>query len=156
MAEQNPLVEGGTHKGLSSHPKAFITHTLPTIHDKTIIVAATHPTVQTGDQRKDGWFLSDFYAFNYLLNGSAEDQTWLTAAKPRRLVEKYGNFLHGSPDRDRKVFLSHELIDSDITPVTLVEPSKMIDRFLNEVNEASLRAKKSGYPLLLMVFLSRS
>ncbi|KAK4143418.1 uncharacterized protein C8A04DRAFT_12323 [Dichotomopilus funicola] len=152
MAEQNPLVGGGTHKGLSPAPKTFITHTFPTIHQNTIIVAATHPTVQTGEQTRDGWFLSDFYAFNYLLNGSAEDQTWLTAAKPERLVEKYGNFLHGSPDGDRKVVLSRDLIDSGITPVTLVEPAKMNDRFLSEVNEASLRAKKSGYPLLLMVF----
>ncbi|KAK3349124.1 hypothetical protein B0T25DRAFT_481571 [Lasiosphaeria hispida] len=152
MAERNPLVAGGTHKGLSSLPKTFVTHTFPAIHENTIIVAATHPTIQTGDQTKDGWFLSDFYAFNYLLNGSVADQTWLTAAKPGRLVEKYGNFLHGSPDRDRKVVLSRDLLDSGITPVTLVEPAKMIDRFLSEVNEASLRAKNSGYPLLLMVF----
>ncbi|KAK3360824.1 hypothetical protein B0T24DRAFT_123681 [Lasiosphaeria ovina] len=152
MAERNPLVEGGTHKGLSTHPKTFATHTFPAIHENTIIVAATHPTVHTGDQKKDGWFLSDFYAFNYLLKGSVADQTWLTAAKPERLLEKYGDFLHGSPDGDRKVVLSRDLLDSDITPVTLVESTKMIDRFLNEVNEASLRAKKSGCPLLLMVF----
>ncbi|KAK3360862.1 hypothetical protein B0T24DRAFT_643653 [Lasiosphaeria ovina] len=151
MAERNPLVAGGTHKG-SSHPKTFATHTFPAIHENTIIVAATHPTVQTGDQQKDGWFLSDFYAFNYLLNGCVADQTWLTAAKPETLVEKYGDFLHGSPDGDRKVVLSRDLLNSGITPVTLVEPTKMKDRFLSEVNEASLRAKKSGYPLLLMVF----
>ncbi|KAK3348584.1 hypothetical protein B0T25DRAFT_503297 [Lasiosphaeria hispida] len=152
MTERNPLVAGGTHKGLSSHPQTFITHTLPAIHENTIIVAATHPTVRTGHQKRDGWFLSDFYAFNYLLNGSVADQTWLTAAKPARLLDEYGDFLHGSPDRDRKVVLSRDLLNSDITSVTLVEPAKMIDRFLSEVNEASLRAKNSGYPLLLMVF----
>ncbi|KAK0717676.1 hypothetical protein B0T26DRAFT_802744 [Lasiosphaeria miniovina] len=144
MAERNPLVPGRTRKGLFSHPKTFVTHTLPAIHENTVIVAATHPTVQTGDQTKDGWFLSDFYAFNCLLKGSVADQTWLTAAKPARLVEKYGDFLHGSPDRDRKVVLNHDLLDSEITPVTLVEPAEMIDRFLSEVNEESLRAKNSA------------
>ncbi|KAK0646859.1 hypothetical protein B0T16DRAFT_375864 [Cercophora newfieldiana] len=152
MAERNPLVKGGTHKGLSTHTKTFVTHTLPAIHENTVIVAATHPTIQTGDQAKDGWFLSDFYAFNYLLKGSVTDQTWLTAAKPARLVEKYGDFLHGSPNQDRKVVLSRDLLDSEITPVTVIEPAQMMDRFLSEVNQASLRAKKSGHPLLLMVF----
>ena len=101
---------------------------------------ASQPTAQTGDQTKDGWFLSDFYAFSYLLNGSVANQTWLTAAKPGRLVEKYCDFLHGLPDRNRKVVLRRDVLDSDITPVTLVEPAKMIDRFLSEVNEASLQA----------------
>ncbi|KAK0715934.1 hypothetical protein B0H67DRAFT_645620 [Lasiosphaeris hirsuta] len=152
MAERNPLVAGGTYKGYSSHPMTFLTHTLPAIHENAIIVAATHPTVQTGNQTKDGWFLSDLYAFNYLLNGSVADQTWLTAANPERLVEKYGDFLHGSPDEDHKVVLSRDLLKSDITPVTLVKSAKMIDKFLSEVNKASLRAKNSGCPLLLMVF----
>ncbi|KAK0717841.1 hypothetical protein B0T26DRAFT_710972 [Lasiosphaeria miniovina] len=54
--------------------ETFITHTFPYIFDNTIIVAATHPTVSTGSQFDDGWFLSDFYAFNYLLKGSVTDQ----------------------------------------------------------------------------------
>ncbi|KAK0713107.1 hypothetical protein B0T26DRAFT_677484 [Lasiosphaeria miniovina] len=126
MAERNPLVAGGTHKGLSSHPDTFLTHTLP--------------------------FLSDFYALNYLLNSSVADQTWLTAAKPERLLEKHGDFLHGHPHRGRKVVLSRDLLDSDITPITLVEPAGMIDRFLDEVSKASLRAKKARSSLLLIVF----
>jgi len=152
MADRKPLVEGGMHKGLSPHPQTFLTHTFPTIHENAIIVAATHPTVQTGHRAKDGWFLSDFYAFNYLLKGSVADQTWLTAAEPARLVEKYGDFHHGHPYRPRKVVLSRDLLDSEMTPVTLVRPAQMIDRFLREVKEASLRAKRRNCPLLLMVF----
>ncbi|KAK3315231.1 hypothetical protein B0H66DRAFT_536104 [Apodospora peruviana] len=39
-------------------------------------------------QFEDGWFLSDFYAFNYLLKGSVADQVWLTAAEPSKFVEE--------------------------------------------------------------------
>ena len=61
-------------------PSLFISSTPPVIHDNTIIVAVTHPNVQTGAQTRDGWFLSDFYAFNYLLKGLGSRKTWLTAA----------------------------------------------------------------------------
>jgi len=61
------LAWGGTYKELSPYPQTFLTHSSPTIHENCIIVTPTHPTVQTGHQAKDGWFLSDFYAFNYLL-----------------------------------------------------------------------------------------
>ncbi|KAK3345882.1 hypothetical protein B0T25DRAFT_459912 [Lasiosphaeria hispida] len=151
MAERSPLVAGGTHKAFSSHPKTFLTDAILAIHKNTIIFAATHATVHTGDQAEDGWFLSDFYAFNYLLNGSVADQTWLTAANPEKLVGKYGDFLHGSPNRDR----SRDLLKSDTTPVTVVEPAKMIEKFLDKVTRASaasLRAKHAGCPLLLMIF----
>lgn len=67
-------------------------------------------------------------------------------------MEKYSNFFYGSPVKDRKVVLSRDLLSSDITPITLVEPAKIIDRFLSEVNKALFRAKKSCYPLLLIVF----
>ncbi|KAJ5800020.1 uncharacterized protein N7518_002088 [Penicillium psychrosexuale] len=50
-------------------PSMFITSTVPVVHDNTIILAATHPTLSTADSIDDGWFISDFYAFNYLLRG---------------------------------------------------------------------------------------
>ncbi|KAK3357625.1 hypothetical protein B0T25DRAFT_622373 [Lasiosphaeria hispida] len=109
------LVETGSHKDPSSCPQTFLTHTLPEIHDNTIVVAATSPT-------------------------------------PERLVEQWGDFLHGSPRRDRKVVLNSELIQSGISPVTIVEPPKMIERFLEEAKKASIRARQNGCPLLLMVF----
>ena len=75
IAELSKLTAGGAHKGMSApYPDSkrgtFITHTFPCVFDNTIIVAATYPTVSTGSQFEDGWFLSDFYAFNYLLRGS--------------------------------------------------------------------------------------
>ncbi|KAK0719033.1 hypothetical protein B0T21DRAFT_374632 [Apiosordaria backusii] len=129
----------------------FVTHTFPCVFDNTIIVAATHPTVSTGSQFEDGWFLSDFYAFNYLLKGSVTDQVWLTAAEPSKLLKKHGPYYHGTASECPKVVLSPEILKSEITPVTVVPPAKMIDRFLDEVSKAAARAKDE-HPILLMVF----
>ncbi|KAK0701736.1 hypothetical protein B0T26DRAFT_744763 [Lasiosphaeria miniovina] len=118
----------------------FITQTFPCVFDNTIIVAATHPTVSTGSQFDDGWFLSDFYAFNYLLKGS-----------PSKLLKKHGPYYHGTASECPKVVLSPELLESEITPVTVVPPAQMIDRFLDEVSKAAARAK-GEHPILLMVF----
>ncbi|KAK3338603.1 hypothetical protein B0T25DRAFT_508455 [Lasiosphaeria hispida] len=157
MAELSKLVDGGVHKGMSPpYPDeergTFLIHTPPVIYDDTIVVAATHPTVASGHQKDDGWFLSDFYAFNYLLKGSVADQVWLTAAQPEKLLERHGNFLHGHPSECPRIVLSPELLGSEITPVTIVQPAKMIDKFLDEVRQAAARAKRSNCPLLLMVF----
>ncbi|KAK0718384.1 hypothetical protein B0T26DRAFT_752312 [Lasiosphaeria miniovina] len=117
----------------------------------TIIVAATHQTVSTGSQFDDGWFLSDFYASNYLLKGSVADQVWLTAAEPSKLLKMHGPYHHGTPSEYSKVVLSPELLESEITPVTVVPPAQMIDRFLDEVSKAAARAK-GEHPMLLVVF----
>ena len=77
---KEPLVKGGNIRDKTRTPLTFNSTTPPEIHSNTIIVAATHPTISTGDPIRDGWFLSDFYAFNYLLKGLGSSQTWLTAA----------------------------------------------------------------------------
>ncbi|KAI1432088.1 hypothetical protein GGR50DRAFT_630984 [Xylaria sp. CBS 124048] len=56
IAEQNAPVDNGTHESLQSLPGTFLTSTLPVIHDNTIIVATTHPSVETGHQKQEGGF----------------------------------------------------------------------------------------------------
>ncbi|KAK3384846.1 hypothetical protein B0H63DRAFT_559572 [Podospora didyma] len=129
MCKRHELVPGGGRKYICSDPPTYLTHTIPTIHEKAIIIAATHPNIQTGSQR-----------------------TWLTAARPDKLLERWGNYMHGSPKADRKIVLIQHLLQHEITPVTIVEPGKMIDRFLEEIRAASLRAKAAQCPLLLFVF----
>lgn len=88
MSDSRPLMRGGVLKHErfnadspdSQTPASFATTTMPTIYTDTVIVAAASPNVQKGHPAVDGWFLSDFYAFNYLLNGAVPSQTWLTAA----------------------------------------------------------------------------
>ncbi|KAI1864899.1 uncharacterized protein JN550_008719 [Neoarthrinium moseri] len=149
-----PLVEGGHLRYPDRYPSTFITTTPPIIHENTRILAVTHPNIAKADPiHQDGWFLSDFYAFNYMLKGLGSSQKWLTAADPVKLLEKYGPFLHGNPYQDRKVVLSQEMLDQDqLSPVTLVKTTDMIRRFLEEARIESEKAKYNNSPLLLLVF----
>ncbi|KAJ5607181.1 hypothetical protein N7537_003800 [Penicillium hordei] len=148
-----PLVQGGHAHQPDKLPSMFISSTVPVVHENTIILGATHPTLSTADPTEDGWFISDFYAFNYLFKGLGMQQTWLTAVEPAKLVEKYGSFLHGNPYEERKICLSQELLDSDeLSPVTVVRPARMIDQFLIEARRASELAKRMSAPLLLIIF----
>ncbi|KAJ5383750.1 hypothetical protein N7517_001661 [Penicillium concentricum] len=64
-----PLVQGGHALRFDMRPSMFISLTVPVVHENTIIIAATHPTLTTGSPQDDGWFISDFYAFNHLFKG---------------------------------------------------------------------------------------
>lgn len=137
----------------SDLPSTFTSSTVPYIYENTIILAATHPSISSAHPLRDGWFISDFYAFNYLLKGQGQKQTWLTAADPEKLVQKYGPYLHGNPYEERKICLDRDMLDQDqLTPVTVVQSNEMIDRFLLEAKLASELAKRTEAPLLLLVF----
>lgn len=61
--------------------------------------------------------------------------------------------MHGNPYRDRKIVLSNELLDKgELSPVTVVKSSDMIDRFLFEVNKATKTAFREKANVLLLVF----
>ncbi|EEY17465.1 conserved hypothetical protein [Verticillium alfalfae VaMs.102] len=156
----NPLVTGGVMDGTRypgpdegcAPPNWFISCTPPVIEKDTIIVAATSPNVIKGHQKEDGWFLSDFYAFNYLLHGLGSSQTWLTAAL-LKADPRFPVYLHGNPYQERKVVLSNDLLKSgELTRVTVVRSNNMIAQFLREVRQASKQAVKQQVPLLLLVF----
>ncbi|EXF76499.1 hypothetical protein CFIO01_09153 [Colletotrichum fioriniae PJ7] len=139
--------------GHVTSPPSFVTKTPPNIDDNTVIVAVASPDLETGVQSRNGRFLSDFYAFDHLFKGLGHSQTWLTAADPERLLETYGNYLHGNPYQEQKVVLSSSLLQNgEITPPVVVEPQGMIDRFLNEVERASAEAAQHDRLLLIMVF----
>ncbi|KAJ5827501.1 hypothetical protein N7447_004264 [Penicillium robsamsonii] len=148
-----PFVRGGHTDQPDKLPSMFMSSTVPVVHENTIILGATHPTLSTANPKDDGWFISDFYAFNYLFEGLGMQQTWLTAVEPAKLVKEYGSFLHGNPYEERKICLSQELLDSDeLSPVTVVSPARMIDQFLIEARRASELAKRTSAPLLLLIF----
>ncbi|KAJ0165759.1 hypothetical protein CTA2_10077 [Colletotrichum tanaceti] len=137
-------------------PPGFVTTAPPDIRPGTIVVAAAAPDVERGHPDQDGWLLSDFYAFNYLLKGVGGKQVWLTAADPLELTQagpRTGRYLHGNPSRDRKLVLSKNLLDAnELTPVTLVRSLDMTSRFLEEVHAASRQAVENQASLLLLVF----
>lgn len=63
---------------MSSLNVCFPTTTPPVIRPGTIVVAATAPSIAAGLSVGDESYLSDFYAFNYLLEGVAGKQVWLS------------------------------------------------------------------------------
>ena len=151
--QKEPLVKGGHLRSPGKLPSTFTSSTLPVIYKNTIILAATHPSITSADPMKDGWFISDFYAFNYLLKGQGQEQKWLTAADPQKLVQKYGSYLHGNPYEERKTCLGRQMFDQNqLTAVTVVRTSDMIHRFLSEAKRASELAKRTQAPLLLLIF----
>jgi hypothetical protein len=151
--DKEPLVKGGHIQFPGKQPSTFISSTVPCVYENTIILAATHPSITNADPTEDGWFISDFYAFNYLLKGQGQEQKWLTAADPEKLVRKYGSYLHGNPYEERRTCLDREMLDrNQLTAVTVVRPSDMIHRFLSEAKRASELAKRTQAPLLLLIF----
>src|ERR1700728_3776145 len=92
-------------KGAQGQPE-FITHTVPDIREDAIILAVCGvPNIDEADPEDDGWFFSDFFAFNYLLRRLRTSQVWIACVRPQDLVRKYGEYLHGNPYSERKVIL---------------------------------------------------
>jgi len=115
------LVEGGYLKrdapGIS-----FITHTAPIVHHNSRIVGVCGILKEDSNPFLDGWFLSDFFALNYLMKGLGASQTWIATSSAEDLVKNYKEFLHGNSYRDRKVVLNEALLQrGEITPVTVRE-----------------------------------
>ncbi|EPE07956.1 hypothetical protein F503_00739 [Ophiostoma piceae UAMH 11346] len=132
---------------------SYATKTPPRIDDKTHIIAVAHPDLNHADPVEDGWFLSDFYAFNILFKSLGASQKWLTAATPQYIVQRHGKLLHGNPFEDRKIVLDQDILDRNlITPVTVVAQKDMAAAFLKAVSEVSERAKRDGGSVLLMIF----
>ena len=53
-------------------------------------------------------------------------------------LSEHGQYVYGNPFRNRKVILSKDLIrDNKLTPVTVVRPSVIVDRFLEETKRAT-------------------
>ncbi|KAJ5838928.1 uncharacterized protein N7525_004116 [Penicillium rubens] len=153
IESHQPLVRGGHARQPDELPSMFVSSTVPVVYENTIILGATHPTLSTADPKDDGWFISDFYAFNYLFRGLGMEQTWLTAVEPAKLVDKYGPYLHGNPYEERKICLSQELLDNDeLSPVKVVRPANMIDQFLTEAKRVSELAKRTSAHVLLLIF----
>ncbi|KAI1357848.1 hypothetical protein F5Y08DRAFT_333581 [Xylaria arbuscula] len=147
---QQPLVPGGHRKDSRQPPLTYITQTPPTIHPDSYILAAVSPRLS--EIKHEGWFLSDFYAFNYLFKGLGSGQKWLTTVEPRAVLKKttqlydkpYGDvLLHGNPYQNRKVVLSERLIkENELTQPTVVKPGTM----------TATQREKKGVPLVILAF----
>lgn len=154
----------------------FVTHLPPPVNENTRIIAVcgthdydTHYVADQHDESGrlinrstgnadpivDGWFLSDFYAFMHLLQDSgAAAQSWLTAEDPHKLVDRYGNYLHGNPCRTRKVVLSRSQLDHGFASqnLTIVNASELKTRFIEYLKQEVQEAQEKDQRILLLMF----
>ena len=86
-----PATYGGAIKNPALLEKVFISHSIPDVQRNARILAICGITDfdDGASPTDDGWFLSDFYAFNFLLRDQGAAQMWMTSEEPRSLVSKY-------------------------------------------------------------------
>ncbi|KAI1820452.1 hypothetical protein F4861DRAFT_59446 [Xylaria intraflava] len=154
MAQRQPLVPGGrNYLPTTSSQTSYLTRTVPFVHPKCYILAAASPTTSQSNPTRDGWFLSDFFAFNALLKGIGSGQTWLTVADINRIVSDHGELLHGNPYREPRVVLSRELLAKEkLTEPIHVKPGSLINEVKQRAAILSKRAAIEGVPLVLLFF----
>ena len=132
-------------------PKSsLVTHTVPDIREDSIILGVCGISdIDNADPEVDGWFFSDFFAFNYLLRGLGATQVWLTAIDPLDLVQRYQEYLHGNPFLDRKVVLNRDLLERDeIGDITVTTSSELLNVFLHTLRGKCDQARAKGQPVI--------
>ena len=141
------------HLCLFTLPTSLHTLSGPIIYHNTRIIGICGIPKAHANPRLDGWFFSDFFAFNYLLKGLGSSQTWFATTTASELVETYGEFLHGNPCRDRKIVLSKDLLDrGEITKVTVVPEDGFLHAAMEALQTEFRLARETGSPILLLLF----
>ncbi|KAI9811819.1 MAG: hypothetical protein M1832_000672 [Thelocarpon impressellum] len=142
-------------KALAYAANSFVTRTVPNIEGNTRVLAicATTDHEDFASGMKDGWFLSDFYLFNFLMRNVCAAQTWITAEDPANLVKKYGEYLHGNPYGTRSVVLDEKMLKDQVhSPVTVVPAQGLKPAFLDALRRENELSMRNNEPLLLLVF----
>jgi hypothetical protein len=131
----------------------FITTTFPLIAENTIILGVCTSDLEASHPEEDGWFVSDFYAFNYLLHGLGSPQTWLSAVSPTDLLRRYGSFFHGNPYKPRHAVLTDTLLnEGKITEPTVLPRGSIREGVLSYLATLSELSHQTDSPLLILVF----
>ncbi|KAK4211443.1 hypothetical protein QBC37DRAFT_402496 [Rhypophila decipiens] len=126
---------------------------LSDIAPNSLILGVCGVNLESSNPDAEGWYVSDFYAFNTLLRGHGWKQTWLTPVSPNDLVKTYGDFSHGNPYEPRKVVLSKGIIDEQlITPPFIVPEGQMKETFFQVLEEYREESEASGAPIVVLLF----
>ena len=88
----------------------FTLHTPPDITERTRVIAVLGVTEDPAPTGKDGWFVSDFFAFWNIFQGMTENQTWYHCLDLDSLVAEHSRYLHGNPYLQRKVVLDEKIL----------------------------------------------
>ncbi|KAL9101423.1 MAG: hypothetical protein Q9163_003315 [Psora crenata] len=101
----------------------------------------------------DGWFFSDFYLFYHLFRGAGANQLWLTCESPERLVEKYGEYLHGDAN-ERRVVLDESMLAQirHANNTRVFSREGLLEEFLRTLRSECHIAAQNHQPVLLLIF----
>ncbi|KXG45270.1 uncharacterized protein PGRI_041830 [Penicillium griseofulvum] len=157
MATIRPDTFTGTKEDLAG--REFLTHCPPDLPPRHRIVAllGTTDLNDACQPSEDGWFVSDFYLFHYLLAPRfprPPNQFWLTCEDPSILIQKYGEYLHGDSTGDRRIVLDAQLLPDILAAGNLrvVSQEALLERYLNTVREQAIEADRLEEHLVLLIF----
>ena len=138
-----------------THESIFTSMTLPDISSKSHIIGlvGTHDNEDLASPQQDGWFLSDFYLFKSLLDGLCQTRAWFTCLDPAYLVEKYTEYVHGSPYQERRIVLDRLLLESGQCrqDMTVVKEDELLAAFLTYFRGRCQQAQAAREPVLLLL-----
>jgi hypothetical protein len=118
----------------------------PDIKPTTHLLAVCGTTEELADPTEDGWFLSDFYLFNHLFKGLGKSQQWLTSVDPDKLVQQYGEYVHGNPYHTRRVVLDSNQLPHD---VRVVPEARLKSSFLSSLQDIRAKVKAKEHVLIM-------
>ncbi|KAL2829269.1 hypothetical protein BDW59DRAFT_142411 [Aspergillus cavernicola] len=139
--------------------REFLTHCPPDLPPRHRVLALLG-TTDIGDDAspsEDGWFMSDFYLFHYLLSPAfprPPNQIWLTCEDPETLVAKYHEYLHGDSKGDRRAVLDSQRLPDILEAGNLrvVPRDILLERYLNTLQEQAAEAARLREHLVLLIF----
>lgn len=133
----------------------FNTHTPPDITEKTRIVAVCGVLHEDAHSKADGWLVSDFFAFWHLLSGMTTHQTWIHCLDLEVLVAGDGRYLHGNPDKERKVVLDAGILDRALRsqhPPVFVDPVGLRGEVIRRIRDECNFARSGKENVLVLLF----
>ncbi|CAG7948665.1 unnamed protein product [Penicillium nalgiovense] len=148
----------GTRQDLAG--REFLTHCpppdLPPRHRILALLGITDKD-DLASPSEDGWFVSDFYLFHYLLSPKSPrppNQIWLTCEDPSALVRKYHEYIHGDPNGDRRAVLDGERLPDILEAgnVRVVPRKVLLERYLSTLREQVAEAARCEEHLVLLLF----
>ncbi|KAF6238615.1 hypothetical protein HO173_003121 [Letharia columbiana] len=132
----------------------FNLHTPPDITSKTRIIAVLG-IHQNATPQKDGWFVSDFFAFWNIFQGITENQKWYHCLDLDDLVTKHERYLHGNPYGQRKVVLdSGILAQSKLSrhPLQRIRPDHLKPKTKQLIGDECKAAETAHENVLILLF----
>ena len=133
----------------------FSLHTPPDITQRTRIIAVLGVTKDPAPSGKDGWFVSDFFAFWNIFQGMTEKQTWYHCLDIDSLVAKHTRYLHGNPYKQRKVVLDEKILAESKQskhPPEHIQADKLKRKTKNMITAACKDAETGNENVLVLLF----